>query len=51
MKKILFVLSAIIAMTFASCTRCSTDKQVADQDTTVVYDTIVYETTDTVFAE
>lgn len=50
MKKILFVICAVIAMTFASCARCSGYHH-CDQDTVVVYDTVEVVENDTVYVD
>ncbi len=51
MKKILFVICAIICFGFASCTGCRSGQQQCNQDTIVVNDTTVIETFDTVYAD
>ncbi len=49
MKKILFVICAVVCFGFASCTGCRGGQQHCDQDTVTVNDTVVVETFDTVF--
>ena len=49
MKKILFVICAVVCFGFASCTGCRCGQQHCDQDTITVNDTVVVETVDTVF--
>lgn len=51
MKKILFVICAVICFGFASCTGCRGGQQQSGQDTIVVNDTVVIETFDTVVAD
>ena len=51
MKKILFVICAVVCFGFASCTGCGDGQCQHDQDTIVVNDTIVVETVDTVFVD
>lgn len=51
MKKILFIVCACIAMTFASCGRCSKCSTPCNQDTLVVEDTVVEEAFDTLIVE
>lgn len=51
MKKFLFIVSACITMTFASCTHCTNNHNTSDQDTLYVYDTLVVEEFDTVAEE
>ena len=51
MKKILFVICAVVCFGFASCTGCGDGQGQHDQDTIVVNDTVVVETVDTVFVD
>jgi hypothetical protein len=51
MKKILFVICAVVCFGFASCTGCRSEQQHCDQDTVTVNDTVVVETFDTVYAD
>jgi len=50
MKKILFVICAVVCFGFASCTGCR-GGQHCDQDTVTVNDTVVVETVDTVVVD
>lgn len=51
MKKILFIICAVVCFGFASCTGCKGCQQQCDQDTVTVNDTVVVETVDTVFVD
>lgn len=51
MKKILFVICAVVCFGFASCTGCRSDQEQHEQDTVVVEDTVIVETIDTVYAD
>lgn len=51
MKKILFVICAVVCFGFASCTGCKSGQQHSDQDTIVIEDTVVVETFDTVYVD
>ena len=51
MKKILFVICAVVCFGFASCTGCGGGRGQYVQDTIVVNDTVVVETVDTVFVD
>ena len=51
MKKILFVICAVVCFGFASCTGCRGEQEQHEQDTVVVEDTVIVETIDTVYAD
>ena len=51
MKKILFVICAVVCFGFASCTGCRSSQQHHSQDTIVIEDTVVIETFDTIFVD
>ena len=51
MKKILFVICAVVCFGFASCTGYGGSQGRHVQDTIVVNDTIIVETVDTVFVD
>lgn len=51
MKKILFVICAVVCFGFASCTGCRGDQHQSGQDTITVNDTVIVETFDTVFVD
>ena len=51
MKKILFVICAVVCFGFASCNGCRSGQGQHEQDTVVIEDTLVVETFDTVFVD
>lgn len=51
MKKILFVICAVVCFGFTSCTGCRCGQGQHEQDTIMIDDTVIVETFDTVYTD